>query len=167
MLNRQHMLNWSIKGYKLLIESGDVFAMLFLLFIRLNWGWQFCQTGQGKLLNHQQVTQFFSSLNLPLPGLTAWFVGGIECIGGILLILGLATRPVGIILAGNMLVAYLSVESDRQKLLNFFHDQDSFLSADPFFFLLTALLAFAFGAGKLSLDALIGRYFKLRDGKSS
>ncbi len=74
--------------------------------------------------------------------------------------LGLGARPVGLILAINMIVAYLSVADDKAKVLNFVKDQDSFFHADPFFFLLTALLAFAFGAGPLSLDALIARLLK-------
>lgn len=151
------LLTISTKGYDLLIRAGNALQLLLLLFFRLNWGWQFFITGKGKLTGHQQVVEFFTSLNLPLPDLTAWFVGGVECVGGILLIIGLATRPVGLILAVNMVVAYLSVEDDRQTVLNFFKDQQPFLAADPFFFLLTALLAFAFGAGLFSVDALIGR----------
>jgi putative oxidoreductase len=146
-----------IKGYELLVKSGNVFQLLLLLFFRLNWGWLYFVTGKGKLVGHQQVVDFFTTLHLPFPDMTAWFVGGVECIGGVLLILGLAARPVGVVLGINMIVAYLSVESDRQKVLNFFTDQDPFFAADPFFFLLTALLAYAFGAGPLSLDALIKR----------
>jgi putative oxidoreductase len=150
------------KIYSLLIRAGNAFQILLLLFFRLNWGLQFFETGKGKLTGHQQVVEFFTSLNLPLPDLTAWFVGGVECIGGALLILGLATRPVGLVLAINMIVAYLSVEDDRQTMFNFFKDQQAFFAADPFFFLLTSLLVFAFGAGLISLDALIGRLIKKR-----
>lgn len=157
---RQLFLTIAVKVYNLLIKASNVFQILLLLFFRLNWGWQFFITGKGKLTDHQSIVEFFTSLNLPAPEFTAWFVGGVECVGGILLMIGLATRPVGLILAVNMIVAYLSVEDDRQTVLNFFKDQQSFFAADPFFFLLTALLAFAFGAGLLSLDALIGRLMK-------
>lgn len=146
-----------VKGYELLIRFGNLFQILLLLFFRLNWGWQFFVSGKGKLLNHKDIVEFFASLNLPFPDMTAWFVGGVECVGGILLLLGLAARPTGLVLAVNMAVAYLSVEDDRKKVLNFFHDQDPFFQADPFFFLFAGLLAFAFGAGPLSLDALIGK----------
>ena len=37
----------------------------FLLFVRLYWGWQFMQTGWGKLHNLAQVTQFFTTLGIP------------------------------------------------------------------------------------------------------
>lgn len=136
-------------------KAGNIFGILLLLFFRLNWGWQFFLTGKGKLIHHADIVQFFSSLHIPLPEFNAWFVAGAECLGGILLILGLATRPVGLVLSINMIVAYLSVDSDRQTILNFFKDQDPFFQADPFFFLLTALLAFSFGAGPFSLDHLI------------
>jgi putative oxidoreductase len=158
---RSHMITVKIikrivsRVYSLLINSGNAFQLLLLLFFRLNWGWLYFVTGKGKLVGHQQVVDFFTTLHLPFPDITAWFVGGVECVGGVLLILGLAARPVGLILGINMAVAYLSVEDDRQKVLNFFKDQDPFFAADPFFFLLTALFAFSFGAGPLSLDALI------------
>jgi putative oxidoreductase len=150
--------------YKLLVSSGNIFQILLLLFVRLNWGWQFYTTGLGKLTGHANVVEFFTSLNLPYPDITAWFVGGVECGGGILLIIGLASRPVGLILAVNMIVAYLSVDDDRQTLFNFFKEQDPFLKADPFFFMLTGMLAFAFGAGPLSIDALIKRLLKNNSG---
>lgn len=143
------------KAYTLLFRAGNCTQFLLLLFFRLNWGYQFFVSGRGKLANHSDIVDFFSSLHLPFPDFTAWFVAGVECLGGILLLLGLGARPVGLILAINMTVAYLAVDDDRQKFFNFFKDQDAFLHADPFFFLLTGLLAFAFGAGPLSLDRLI------------
>jgi len=147
-----------VRLYSLLITSGNLFQIPLLLFFRINWGWQFFETGMGKLTGHEHVVEFFTSLHLPAPEATAWFVGGVECFGGALLLLGLLARPVGIILSINMIVAYLAVDDDRQTVFNFFKEQDPFLKADPFFFLLAALLAFAFGAGPLSLDALIGKF---------
>jgi putative oxidoreductase len=143
--------------YSWLIKIGNLCQPLFLLFFRLNWGWQFFVTGKGKLLNHKDIVEFFASLNIPFPDMNAWFVGGLECTGGILLILGLASRPIAFLLAGNMTVAYLSVEADRETVFNFFKDQDPFLQADPFFFLLTAIIVFCFGPGPISLDALIAK----------
>lgn len=49
----------------------------FLLLVRLYWGWQFAQTGWGKLHNLPQITTFFTSLNLPFPAFTAHFVAGV------------------------------------------------------------------------------------------
>jgi putative oxidoreductase len=166
-VSMQKMIQFIKAGYRLLVRSGVFFQVLLLLFFRLNWGWQFFISGKGKLLDHPSIVEFFTSLNLPYPDFTAWFVSGVECVGGILLLVGLATRPVGVILSINMIVAYLSVEDDRVKVLNFFKDQDPFFAADPFFFLLTALLAFAFGGGPVSCDALIGNYLKAREKKAT
>src|SRR5277367_692106 len=68
----------------------------FLLIVRLYWGWQFAQSGWGKLHHLDKVTDFFTSLNLSAPGLTAHFVSGLEFVGGILLILGLGSRLIGL-----------------------------------------------------------------------
>jgi putative oxidoreductase len=152
-----------IKTYSWILKAGNLTQLLLLLFFRINWGWLFFVTGKGKLLNHTQVVSFFNSLHLPAADTTAWFVAIIECFGGLLLILGLATRPVGLLLSINMIVAYLSVEEDRNKLLNFFGDQNSFFQADPFFFLLAALMAFAFGGGPFSLDAILEKIVRKFD----
>ncbi|HEY9792790.1 MAG TPA: DoxX family protein [Candidatus Obscuribacterales bacterium] len=152
-------------AYRLLIKAGNVLGYwLLLLLFRLDFGYQFFTTGKGKLLDHQSVADFFATLHIPFPGFNAWFVGGVECIGGMLLILGLAARPVGLILSVNMTVAYLSVADDRAKVLDFIQhpikNQDAFVQADPFFFLLTALLIFGFGAGPISIDRLIEQALK-------
>src|ERR1700744_6021287 len=79
----------------------------FLLLVRLYWGWQFMQTGWGKLQHLGRVTDFFRSLGIPLPGLSAPFISGLELVGGLLLLLGLGSRAVGLVVPGNMFVAYL------------------------------------------------------------
>jgi putative oxidoreductase len=137
----------------------------FLLFVRLYWGWQFMQTGWGKLHNLSHVTEFFSSLGIPAPGLMAPAISCLEFFGGILLIIGLATRVIGLLLAGNMLVAYIT--SDRMALTSIFSDPGKFYIADPFTFLFASLIAFIFGAGLFSVDALIDRAWLSRRGVTS
>ena len=83
----------SISGlYAAVTERFErVFAPLgnvVLLVLRLVWGWQFLVTGLGKLQNHARVTEFFTSLGIPAPGLNAWFIGGLEMVGGALLLVG-------------------------------------------------------------------------------
>lgn len=134
-----------------------ILAPILLLLIRLNWGWQLFLSGKGKLLHHERTTDFFTELGIPMPGLNAWFVAGVEAVGGLLLLVGLFSRPAAAIIAINMLVAYISVSEDRAALFGAFTDPDTFVEASPFFFLLMALLVLAFGPGKLSLDALIGK----------
>ena len=45
-----------------------------LLLIRAYWGWQFAQTGWGKLHNLNRVADFFATLNIPAPHLNALVV---------------------------------------------------------------------------------------------
>jgi putative oxidoreductase len=129
-----------------------------LLVLRLVWGWQFLTTGLGKLQNHARVTEFFSTLGIPAPGANAWFVGSLEMAGGALLLLGLFSRPVALLLTGNMLVAYWS--ADRPALLGVFHDLDAFLKADPFWFLFVSIVVLTLGPGAVSLDRLLTRSSK-------
>jgi len=158
-------MNLLNKVNQLLSKAGGSVQKFLLLFFRLNWGMQFFLTGQGKLINHKSAAEFFTSLHLPFADCTAWFVGGVECFGGLLLVAGLAARPASLILTINMIVAYLSVDSDRQTVLNFFKDQTPFLQADPFFFLLTAILVFAFGAGEISLDTVFAKLARRKKNK--
>jgi putative oxidoreductase len=122
----------------------------FLLLVRLYWGWQFMQTGWGKLHNLAHVRDFFASLNIPAPGFAAPAVASLEFFGGMLLIVGLATRLTGLLLACNMFVAY--VTSDREALGSIFSDPGKFYIADPFTFLFASLIVLVFGAGFFSLD---------------
>ncbi|HZZ39626.1 MAG TPA: DoxX family protein [Acidobacteriaceae bacterium] len=127
----------------------------FLLLVRLYWGWQFAQTGWGKLNHLAHVTQFFSSLGIPLPGFNAAFVSGLEFVGGILLILGIGTRFVGLLLAVDMIVAYIT--TDLSALASILSDPDKFYSDAAYTFLIASLIVMIFGAGRFSLDYLIWR----------
>jgi putative oxidoreductase len=128
---------------------------LFLLAVRLYWGWQFAQTGWGKMHSIAKITGFFTSLNIPFPAASAHFVSGLEFFGGILLILGLASRFTGLLLALNMLVAYWT--ADHEALVSVFSDPGKFYVADPYTFLFASLMVLIFGAGLFSLDALIAK----------
>ena len=136
-----------------LAKLGQFLQAPLLLIIRLYWGWSFAQTGWGKLMNLERTTNFFSSLNLPAPKLNAIAAGSTECVGGVLLALGLFTRFASPALIVVMMVAYLT--ADREALFAIFSDGDKFTGAAPFLFLFAALIVFAFGPGKLSLDALV------------
>lgn len=127
----------------------------FLLLVRLYWGWQFAQTGWGKLRHLSHVTQFFSSLGIPLPGFNAAFVSGLEFVGGILLIAGFATRFMGLLLAVDMLVAYLT--TDLVALTSILSDPDKFYGDAAYTFLIASLIVLVFGAGRYSVDYLIWR----------
>jgi putative oxidoreductase len=131
-----------------------------LLLIRLFWGWQFAETGWGKLHNLGHVTEFFTSLGLPAPAQTALFVALVEFVGGILLALGLGSRLVSLVLFINMTVAYWT--ADHDAFLGLFSAPDKFYGADPFTFWFVALLILVFGPGLIAVDSLIERQLSRR-----
>jgi putative oxidoreductase len=138
---------------RLLITAANSLQSPFLLAIRLYWGCQFMETGWGKVNNIAKVTNFFSELGIPFPALNAHFIAGLELLGGTLLVLGLASRFIGLLLTVNMLVAY--VTADREALFSVFSDPDKFTAATPYTFLFASLIVLIFGAGKFSVDAWI------------
>jgi putative oxidoreductase len=130
-----------------------------LLAIRLYWGWQLVQSGWGKLNNLARVTDFFTSLGLPQPHLTAIVVALVEFAGGILFALGLGSRAISLVLFINMTVAYWV--ADREAFGNILSDPGKFYAADPYTFWFAALLVLIFGPGRWALDAILGRFFGL------
>ena len=127
----------------------------FLLFVRLYWGWQLAESGWGKLHHLANVTEFFTSLNLPFPAQTALFISSVEFFGGIFFALGLLSRLTALVLTVNMLMAYIT--ADREALLSIFSDPDKFSAAAPYVFLIASLIVLIFGPGKIALDTLLGR----------
>ncbi len=123
--------------------------------MRLYWGWQFFQTGKGKLMHVDKVTEFFTSLHIPLPKLNVYLAGGTECFGGLLLLLGLGSRLICLPLIFVTIIAYATAETDAVKHL--FSDPDKFVTATPFLFMLTCIIVLVFGPGLFSIDALLER----------
>jgi putative oxidoreductase len=147
-------------AYGWFVRAANLGQSVLLLAVRLYWGWQFWQTGRGKLADIGKVVDFFTSLGIPAPSLNAHFIALLETIGGILLVLGLGSRLISLLLAGNMMVAFIL--ADREALGSIFSDPDKFYAAAPYTFLFGSLLVFFFGPGWLSLDTLIARYGKKR-----
>ncbi len=151
------MIPFITSAYKLLITVGTALQSPFLLIIRLYWGWQFFLTGKGKLMNLDKTTEFFTSLNIPMPGLNAVVASTTEMVGGLLLLVGLASRLTSIPLICVMAVAYLTADWDSGKLL--FSEPDKFFAAAPFLHLYACLLVLIFGPGKISIDYLLAKKF--------
>src|SRR4029077_14549277 len=133
----------------------------FLLFVRIYWGWQLVQSGWGKLHNLDKVTEFFTSLNLPMPAQMALSISCLEFFGGIFLALGLLSRLTALVLTVNMIMAY--VIADRKALRSFFSDPDKFSAAAPYVFLIASLIVLIFGPGKVSLDTLLDKAVRKAD----
>ncbi|HEY4380115.1 MAG TPA: DoxX family protein [Acidobacteriaceae bacterium] len=146
--------------YRRVISAFPSLQSAMLLAVRLYWGFQFAQTGWGKLHNLPKITAFFASLNIPFPGINAPFVSTLEFAGGILFILGLFSRPIAFLLACNMIVAYWT--ADHEALVSIFSDPGKFYVADPYTFLFASLMVLIFGAGLYSVDTLVARYLNGR-----
>jgi putative oxidoreductase len=124
-----------------------------LLFVRVYWGWQLAQSGWGKLHNLDKVTEFFTSLNLPMPAQMAVIISCIELFGGIFFALGLFSRITSLVLTINLVAAYIT--ADREALFSIFSDPDKFTAAAPYQFLAAALLVLIFGPGKAAVDTVL------------
>lgn len=133
--------------------SGAVLAILARLVI----GQAFIQTGLGKLGHHAATTESFTGWGIPLPGLHAWMVGGLELVGGALLILGLATRASAFLLLGTMTVAILTAHRAEFLAAVAINPDDGLTGIPPVMFGLALLALLAHGAGWLSLDRLLSR----------
>jgi len=144
------------KFYQWLIAIGNGLRSPVLLLIRLYWGWQFFLTGKGKLVDLAKPTEYFASLGIPFPHAQTILAGCVECFGGLLLLVGLATRLVSIPLMILLTVAYLTADFDRLRMI--FSDPDKFVTADEFLFLFAVVIVFVCGPGAFSLDACIGRF---------
>ena len=147
-----------LRRYSRVASAFSSLQSLMLLAVRLYWGFQFAQTGWGKLHNLAKITGFFASLNIPFPGFTAPFVSTLEFVGGILLMLGLFSRPIALLLACNMFVAYWT--ADREALSSIFSDPGKFYVADPYTFLFASLMVLIFGSGLFAVDTLVAKRLK-------
>jgi putative oxidoreductase len=141
------------KYYRLLIRAGSSLQSPILLAARLYWGWQFMETGWGKLTDIGKVIGFFADLGIPAPVLNAYFVSALEFGGGALLMLGVGSRLIALPLVIDMIVAY--VTADREALLSIFSSPDKFTAGAPYTFLIASLIVLIFGPGRVSVDALL------------
>lgn len=144
------------RPYAIFRNAASSLQSPLLLLIRLYWGWQFAQTGWGKLQHLVHVTTFFYQLGLPLPHLTAIFVSLLELFGGILMAIGLFSRPIALLLAIDMIVAY--IVGDPSALASFFSNPSNFYGADPFTFLAASLIVLIFGPGFFALDTALPKF---------
>ena len=144
-----------VRFYEAIIRAGEAFQDYLLLAMRLYWGFLFYQTGMGKIGNLPQIVKFFENLGIPFANSNAHMVAYLEAGGGILLMIGLASRLVSIPLTAVLCTAY--VTAHRDAVLGIFQDPENFISQPPFNFLIMCLVVFAVGPGKFSLDYLLER----------
>jgi putative oxidoreductase len=141
--------------YALFLKIANSLQSPFLLAVRLYWGWQFLQSGWGKLTHISTTIENFTNMGVPAPAFNAHFIGLVETVGGVLLLLGLASRLIAVPLIINMTMAY--VIGDREALQSIFSEPDKFYGAAPYTFLFAAIIVLVFGPGYFSLDTLIAK----------
>jgi putative oxidoreductase len=115
-----------------------------LTLLRLASGAVFLAFGAGKFANHASEASSFHTYGLPWPNAFTDGIGVLELTGGVLLAVGLATRPVAALLAADMVGAIV--------VSGILHSESVSLTLAPA--LLTAMVALlVLGPGRLSLDA--------------
>ena len=149
------LLSFARRPYEIVVLSANFLRSPLLLFLRVYFFWQLFLTGIGKLSNIGKISEYFTSLGIPLPTLNAYLAGATETFCSLFLIFGLASRPAAIPVVFTMIVAYLT--ADQEAVTSMLSNSDKFVKADPFPFLLLALIVLAFGPGQLSVDALLKR----------
>lgn len=138
------LINWPERVANHFLWAGPLVA-------RIVTGYTFMLTGWGKLNNLPQMIENFRGWGIPAPEIMTPLVSGIECFGGLFIILGFITRISGGALAVVMTVAVISAKlsdiDSLETLLGF---------EEATYFAVFTWLAIC-GAGKASLDNLLSR----------
>lgn len=142
-------------------------AFIAPLLTRLLVGYAFYLTGKGKVGNPDGITEFFSGLGIPFPAANAWFVSHLEYIGGMLLIVGLATRPIAALLGATMIVALLT--ADRADFLMAWsgEGEKGLIDLTPVAYGAFLSWLLLYGPGVISADALLRRILKIDASQSA
>src|SRR5689334_1367351 len=81
--------------------------------IRLTLGLVFIESGLGKFNSLANVTEYFASLHIPMPGFNARLTACTEVFGGALFLVGLGTRLVSLPLAFTMVIALITAKREE------------------------------------------------------
>ena len=126
--------------------------------VRFALGIFFCISGATKLFDaagRAEMVETLIASGVPFPEANAFFVSGVEFVGGGYLAIGLLTPICAVLLGGDMLVAILT---DRIKSVHgdtFFAWLDNLLYLPEVMYVLILGWLLISGAGKFSLDGLL------------
>lgn len=133
-------------------SSHTRFKSVSLLLIRLAFGFRLIYGTIDNVISWEQMLEFESFLQangFPLPLVSAILSVYLQFLAGICWIMGFQVRIASMVMCGNFLVALMGVH-----LVN----GDTYLALAPALHLLViALLLWALGPGKISLDHRLGR----------
>lgn len=155
-------LYWVDKFYSFFIKIGSNLQSLFLLYMRATWGHQILLAGVNKLKDIPGTAAVFAKLNIPSPLFHAYEVGIVEAVGGILFIIGFASRLTAIPLIILLMTALTTAHGEALQNLNFLSDPHILVIQAPYPYLITAFLVLLFGPGRISLDAWIKRWLSFQ-----
>ena len=133
------------RGAEIGAPTLDRLAPYVLSVLRIMAGLLFLEHGMSRLFG------FPSPLPTPHPMTMYWFAGCIEFLGGILVTLGLLTRPAAFIMSGEMACAYFISHAPRGFFPILNRGDGAVLYCFIFLYIVFA------GPGPFSLDALLRR----------
>jgi len=135
-------------GYASKVEMlKDLSPLLF----RLVLAYGFFEPAMNKVADIHAIGEWFEGMGLPAPYFQAYLATITECLGIILLTLGLGTRIIAIPLIITMLVAIKTV-----------HWENGFAAGNngfeiPFYYIIMLLSLIFTGSGKISVDYLMNK----------
>ena len=127
------------------LQINDTLIQRALAVLRIVTAYLLVQHGTAKLFGFPQVAAFDNLQLMSLPGIA----GILEFFGGVLLLLGLFTRPVAFVLSGLLAFAYFIGHAPRGNVLSPMLNGGEAAVLYCFVFLFLAVA----GAGSWSLDA--------------
>ena len=139
-----------MKIREIISKGADIPPLLFRLIL----AYGFYVPAIKKMGNIEGISQWFASMNFPLPTLNAYLAAITEFSGFILLLLGLGTRIISIPLMIVMLVAIFAVH-----LSNGFNAGDNGFEIPLYYFLMLLSLLIG-GPGKLSIDHFLKKWYE-------
>lgn len=124
--------------------------------VRVMVGWVFLSEGIQKFLYPAALgVGRFEKIGIPVPNLSAPFVGAVEIVCGALLIVGLVTRLAAIPLLINISVAIATTKVPMLARAGFWGTMHE--ARTDFCMFLGLLFLIAVGSGRLSIDARLRR----------
>ena len=120
-----------------------------LALLRIVTAFLFVQHGTAKFFGVPHVAMFDGLQPMSLMGVA----GGLELVGGVLLLIGLFSRPVAFVLSGFMAAAYFMAHASQGHVLTPILNQGELAIMFCFVFLLIS----AAGGGAWSVDAARGK----------
>src|SRR5437899_10258937 len=122
----------------------DRLEWIIRLVVRIAVGLEFFGSGLGKLGKLSGLIQYFRSLGIPGAEILAPFVASTELVCGVLIALGLATRPAAVMLCGVMTVAIVTAAVPEKHITASWHGLlEFFYLPEVLLFLLLVWVVFA------------------------